>query len=90
MNGDTKERKMSYEDALHYAMHCDITKATITYDDNFSIESIKLPDERKIDNIKNYTPQQLKHKNYWRFTYTFTDEDYEYAKQFGENLYEAE
>ena len=90
MFGNASVREMPYETALSYAVSCSINKATIIFDDEFSIDSDMLLDDRKIDNIMNYTPQQLKDKSIWHFTYTFTDEDYEYAKKFGENLYEIE
>lgn len=89
--GMTKDKSMTYEEALTYGLKCRISMIIrIVYDNEYRITNEQLPDSRKTSDIKNYEATASKHQNIWTFTYTFTDEDYEYAKKFGENLYEIE
>lgn len=87
----TKDKSMTYEEALTYGLKCRISMIIrVVYDNEYRITNEQLPDSRKTSDIKNYEATASKHQNIWTFTYTFTDEDYEYAKKFGENLYEIE
>lgn len=86
----TKNRRLSYEGSLLYAKRCPMNTSAITYDNEYRITEERLPEDRKLSDVKNCDVKREKYKLTWRYTYTFTDEDYEYAKKFGENLYEIE
>lgn len=74
-----------YSNIRNAGMYAIPHNMTIIFDDEYAI-TYKWNDARydnKLCNIDNYTYSRTRY-NFGNFTYTFTDEDYEYAREHGE------
>ena len=59
---------------------------TVIWDDEYSITCNVNESLEYLVDVNNYSYLGEKKKWYWEWGYTFTEEDYEYAKMYGEKI----
>ena len=73
-------------DAEDMLLHAIPRTITVVWDGEYSITGNDRESMEYLGDMKNYTYLGKKRKWYWEWGYTFTEEDYEYAKMYGEKI----
>ena len=73
-------------DAEDMLLHAIPRTITVIWDDEYSITCNVNESLEYLVDVNNYSYLGKKKKWYWEYGYTFTEEDYEYAKMYGEKI----